>query len=242
MFISTSPAIDNEGLSDIEQLRENCNQLRKDEAGETAPNSPAAFMNWTYVPSSGNWIKRVRNADNNAWFDVYEINPITGKIVVAGVPGIVRIPADAMRSRLGTGWATYKDIQGTYFDAGEMWFDAISEIMILPAWRLEDWDENLLTVHILTKSDSIVGSGRFRISFVGRDAVSHEVWQAPMIDHSLDVFAVPGVAESLVDVTADLEVPELASNDYVVSKITRIDTPGPTTLKVLDVIFNYTRI
>lgn len=76
-----SPQRTHAGLTDIDQIRENFNQLRKFEAGETEPSNPVAGMFWLYTPGSGNWVMRQRNKDNSSWYNLWEIDPSTGNIV-----------------------------------------------------------------------------------------------------------------------------------------------------------------
>ncbi|MEW5802663.1 MAG: hypothetical protein AB1847_11245 [bacterium] len=75
-FNYNSPAISNEALVDIEQIRENFLQLIKCHRGSAAPiidSTHSAGMFWLYTPATGNWVLRQRNKDNNGWIDLWEL-------------------------------------------------------------------------------------------------------------------------------------------------------------------------
>jgi hypothetical protein len=151
----------------------------------------------------------------------------------------IRIPADAMNSKIAAGYALYEWQEGTNFFWGQMKFDAQNEICYLPPWRLTNWDGGNITVRIGYKSNATSGSTQLRLSLVGRSTTTPETWDAAMTNHDLTSSSVPGTAEQLKEISESISVSELANNDAVLGKITRLDVPGPAEIEILYIEFEY---
>jgi len=67
-FDANSPAQTHNALSDIAQIRENFNQLRKFEASASEPGNPVAGMLWYHTDHNSIY---QRNAANNAWIALW---------------------------------------------------------------------------------------------------------------------------------------------------------------------------
>jgi hypothetical protein len=152
----------------------------------------------------------------------------------------IRIPAVAFATRLDSGWATLTTTEGTYGDYEQLDFDAVNEIAYAPPFKMANWDTNDITVTLAFTSDSTSGNGQFRVSFLGRDISTPEAWDAAMTDHDLSAVAVPGTAGHMEIISEAVTASELSNNDIVKAKVTRIDTPGPTTLELLYLEIEYT--
>lgn len=72
VYDPNSPDPDHAGLSDIDQIKENLNKLRSNEAGSNEPADPVAGMFWmdTYAST---YVMKVRNKANDAWLTLFEL-------------------------------------------------------------------------------------------------------------------------------------------------------------------------
>jgi hypothetical protein len=151
----------------------------------------------------------------------------------------VRITADAMASKIATGYALYEWTEGTNFFWGHMKFDAQNEVAYLPPFRITNWNAGNITVRIGYKSSVTSGQVQFKVSFKGCDTAIPETFDSAMTDHTISPQTVPGQIEKLSEIVWTGAVSELAANDLVLGKLTRIDAPGPLDAKVLYVEIEY---
>lgn len=166
-----SPAQDNAGLDDIDQIRENCNQLRSLQQGSSAPTSTVAGMFWLYTPGAGDWVLKQRNSANDDWIDIYNLtvddvpkahiaDVATGSIAIHGIK-VYTYPG-GLYSNDGTEIIAYADAEasstsGTYEKVKEMKLNSLYTTSLKIYFQLQTLDAGETVYGRVYRNGSPVG-------------------------------------------------------------------------------------